>query len=730
MSSRLKSKKLLKLIAILTMSFLLGVSLFLIAIGKVWTEFDYKILDLFYRQAVKYGYGPKPSPQIVYITITDDSYNYFGKNILDREDMAKVNNSLAELGVEAVAYDVIFARPSYPDSDQVFSESIANLGSVYLPIGFEFSDKARPFRWEEGIAYERFRTDYLRKPIEKGLPKPFYAARALMQCDEFAEAAFNSGHISAYADPDGVYRHLLMLLKVDDHYFPTLSLSMFLDYVEVPFEEMIVEWGEQITIPTTKESFLEKDVIIPIDERGRAFIPFAQAWDKGFEKMEVHALLKFFEDEDLRGNLTEFFEGNFVLIGDVSIGISDLGQTPLESDVPLIILHASMLNGMLTSSFYSKWPFWQIVGLICLICILLGVSALPISSRFLYIAGVVIVAGLIGLTWIQFTRFHLFPIVTVGSSTLFMFFGLITGLEVAVTKDRAFIKNAFARYVPENVVEELLANPESLQLGGEERVATVLFSDLANFTTISEKMTPPDLVNLLNEYLTEMTDLVLAEGGIIDKYQGDAIMAEYGVPLPMPDHANRAVMTGLRMQERLLELRAIWAEKGLPEMRCRVGINTGSMIVGNMGSHQVFDFTVIGDSVNLASRLEGANKRYNSFLMISEFTHKSLTEGLFRTRVLDVIKVKGKSKAVKVFEVYGSSSDTIDSKDELYYQTYHEAFETYLSRDFSSALEKFQAALSLRPDDPASKEIITRMDELNPDELPADWDGSIALTAK
>jgi len=259
---------------------------------------------------------------------------------------------------------------------------------------------------------------------------------------------------------------------------------------------------------------------------------------------------------------------------------------------------------------------------------------------------------------------------------------------------------------------------------------TVLFSDLVGFTTISEKMEPHELVRLLNEYLTEMTDIVLAHGGIIDKYEGDAIMAEFGAPIPIPDHAQRAVKTGLQMQRRLGELCRIWAEKGLPELRCRIGINTGRMILGNMGSKQVFDYTVIGDAVNLASRLESANKRYDTFLMISEKTHGHLTSDRFRTRVLDVIKVKGKSKAVKVYEVYGDISEAIDEKDELYYGTYHEGFDAYLSRHFDVAREKFREALSLRQDDPASREMIERMGQLDPQGLPDDWDGSFPLTSK
>jgi adenylate cyclase len=321
-------------------------------------------------------------------------------------------------------------------------------------------------------------------------------------------------------------------------------------------------------------------------------------------------------------------------------------------------------------------------------------------------------------------------VVSVGASGLFVFFVLVTSLEVAVGRERSFIKGAFARYVPEKVVDTLLGTPEMLKLGGEERVMSVLFSDLAGFTTLSEKMTPAELVHLLNQYLTEMTDIVLDEGGIIDKYEGDAIMAEFGAPLPLQDHADRAVRAGLRMQRRLKELREIWKTQGLPELRCRVGINTGSMIVGNMGSNQVFDYTVIGDAVNLASRLEGANKRYNTHLMISESTLGYLTPGLFRVRVLDVIKVKGKTKAVKVFEVIGGNAEPVDPQDSAYFAAYETAFERYLSRDFDAAREKFHQALSLRPDDPASKDMLDRMDGLDPQQLPPDWDGSIALTSK
>ena len=730
MNLELKNKKLIKLISILTISSLSVILILLLIRASTWNMSDYKILDLVYRQAIKHGYGPKRSPKIVYLPITDNTYKYFEKNILDRADMAIVNDVLREMNIEALAYDVIFARPSNIQSDKRFESSIKRLNSVYLPIGLAFSDNRKSFKWEVGKAFERFESDFIHRPVEKGISNPYYAVSALMQTDDFSMAAINSGHISSLSDPDGVCRHAIMLLRVDDSYFPSLPLSMFLDYAEVRFEEIVINWGKEIIIPVTKKSNLDNDLIIPIDDRGRTFIPFSQVWEKDFPKMEAHKLLEYNKNETLKGNLRDFFEGKFVLIGDVSVGTSDLGQTPLERDVPLIVTHTAMLNALLTNTFYKETSFMHGIALIIILGLLLGFSALPKDSWPLYVAGVVVLGGLAGFTWIQFINFKLFPVATLSGSFLFIFFTLVIGIEIAVAKERSFIKNTFSRYVPKKVVNHLLENPELLKLGGEERFVTVLFSDIADFTAISENMSPPDLVNLLNEYLTEMTNIVLEEGGIIDKYQGDAIMAEFGVPIHVHNHADMAVRAGLRMQNRLKGMNQECKEKGLPILQCRIGINSGYMIIGNIGSNGIFDYTVIGDSVNLASRLEGANKRYNTFLMISESTFKNLTPGTFRTRILDVIKVKGKTKAVKVFEVYGETSQAVDENLELYYRAYHEAFEMYLSRSFTSARESFKKALSLRPGDPAAREMIARIDTIDPNELSAEWDGSISLNSK
>jgi adenylate cyclase len=730
MSSGLKSKNRLKLTASLCAGMLGIVFLLLLFRGTVWSQWDFKALDMFHRKAAASGRIPNPSSQIVYLLITDNTYKYFQKNFLDRKDLATINDIFSEFEPEAVAYDIIFARPSKPDADGIFADSIRRLETVYLPFGLDLSSENQPFRWEAGTAYDHLRNDYLKNPIEKGAAEPFHAVRALMQLDSLSEAAESSGHITVAADPDGVYRHMAMLVKIDDRYVPTLALAVLLKYAGVDFEDVTVHWGRELMIPAAEKGNLETDVHIPIDGQGRAYIPFARSWQQGFPKMEAHSLVSLHADKNLSGNLSDFFEGNFVFVGDVSAGASDIGHTPLESDAPLIMIHTALLNGMLTDTFYRKWSFEKTAAAIFLVGCLLFAAGIPKSSWILYLAGALILVGIFFTARYQFTRYQLFPPVTVAAAAMLIFWCEVIGIGISVYKERRFIRHAFSRYLPETVVNELVENPELLKLGGEEQTLTVLFSDLADFTSFSEKIPPSDLVHILNTYLTEMTDIVLAQGGIIDKYQGDAIMAEFGAPLFQPDHADRAVSAGLRMHRQLDALSAEWRKKNFPDLACRIGINTGPMVVGNMGSQQVFDYTVIGDAVNLASRLEGANKRYNTRLMISEFTFNAMTPGRFRTRLLDVIRVKGKSKAVKVFEVYGEMSEAVDPDRERYCQAFHKGFEAYLACDFISARKHLRLAASIFPDDPAAADVIRRMEGIDPHALPDSWDGSIALQTK
>ena len=697
-----------------------------------WNRWDYQILDHVYSKSINNQKNAKLSPKIKFISITDRTYQSFKKNTLDRNFLSQLNSALFDLQSGQTIYDIIFAYPSDPNSDLGFSKSIAELGNVYLPVSFSLSNEEKSFAWDEGSFFEYLKGFIRKRPHEAGQSTAPFATRALVSLDSFMQASLSSGHINMSSDLDGVFRHYPLIVRVGSSYFPSLALACFLDSMKVEFQDISINWGRTITIPANDKNDLNEDVIIPIDASGRVFIPYFNFAAEQAERIDASQFLEKYSDEFNRGELAnKYVEGRFVFIADVSQGIPDKGKTPIhEKEQPLVRAHAAVLNGLINNSFHEKFSSEGLSLLIVIVGLLLGVFACLRKNIYLYGAGGLLLAFIWKFTFYEFSEMKLFPITTFSGIILLNFSGLLFGVLFIANKDQRFVKNAFSKYVPAGVVDQILSNPEVLTLGGEERIMSVLFSDIAGFTSISEKMTPVELVGLLNEYLTAMTNIVLEEGGIIDKFEGDAVMAEFGAPIPTQDHADRAVLTGIKMQRRLKELRNNWLERDLPKIEARVGINTGSMVIGNMGSDQVFDYTVMGDAVNLASRLEGANKPYGTFLMISEFTLEHLTPDRFRLRLLDVIKVKGKSEAVKVYEVYGERSEKINPADLEYYKSYQQGFEAYQNKNFPEAKIKFSQSLSIRPTDLASQLLLDRIQAIEHQDLPDDWDGSIALTSK
>ncbi|HUH13859.1 MAG TPA: adenylate/guanylate cyclase domain-containing protein, partial [Longimicrobiales bacterium] len=302
-------------------------------------------------------------------------------------------------------------------------------------------------------------------------------------------------------------------------------------------------------------------------------------------------------------------------------------------------------------------------------------------------------------------------------------------LFMAEEREKARIRGMFQQYVAESVVDELMRRPELLALGGEERVLTVLFSDVVGFSTVAEGLTPTALVELLNEYLTCMSDVVLAHGGIVDKYQGDALMAEFGAPVPMADHALRACHAALGMKRELARLRVDWARRGTPLLEARIGINTGLMLLGNLGSRRIMDYTVMGDNVNLASRLEGANKAYGTEILVSEMTWREVSEQVVG-RELDRIRVKGKREAVGIWELVGLREEGIPPVTEALLRRFEEARVLYDARRFGDALAAFEALAADHPDDGPTRVYLGRCRTYLEQAPPAEWDGVFTMTTK
>jgi adenylate cyclase len=278
------------------------------------------------------------------------------------------------------------------------------------------------------------------------------------------------------------------------------------------------------------------------------------------------------------------------------------------------------------------------------------------------------------------------------------------------------------------VVDEIMRNPGAIRLGGERKELSVLFSDIAGFTSISEQMDPETLVELLNKYLSAMTDIILRHRGNVNKYLGDGIMAIFGAPRGDPNHASLACFAALDSQSELAKLREQWKADGQPEISARIGINSGWLVVGNMGSQARMEYTVMGDSVNLASRLEGANKFYDTLILLGPRTYELAARDI-EAREVDLMRVKGKKEPVVVFELLARKG-YLSAEQRRAIETYSEGLEAYKHRDFKTAAAQFEAVLALDPRDGPSRVYLERAKEYLVAPPPADWDGVYKLKSK
>jgi adenylate cyclase len=295
-------------------------------------------------------------------------------------------------------------------------------------------------------------------------------------------------------------------------------------------------------------------------------------------------------------------------------------------------------------------------------------------------------------------------------------------------KKRRVIRQLFSCYMSEVLVKELETNPQKARLGGDRRFITIFFSDLANFTTLSERFEPERIVRLLNEYFTEMSQAILESQGVIDKYQGDGIMAFWGAPIALEDHAARACRAALECQVRMEKINRSLSREGIPPLSMRIGLHSGDAVVGNMGSAQRFDYTIIGDNVNLASRLEGVNKQFGTKVIISETTYRHAGDGI-EARELDLIAVKGKEKPIRIYELLGEKGKLTEERKK-WMLSYEEALQRYWAKDFAGARRLFAQVLETNPEDHPAAVLLKRCEDLQESASAAGWDGVFRLKQK
>ncbi|MCX7628559.1 MAG: adenylate/guanylate cyclase domain-containing protein [Methylophilaceae bacterium] len=531
-----------------------------------------------------------------------------------------------------------------------------------------------------------------------------------------------AGHFDPVVDTDGISRRIPMVEEYQGALYEALSLAVTRIALGIPK----VEAGFVSGAPGEGYAGLEWLQVgerrIPVDERVTALIPF-RGRQGSFPYVSAADVLTGKADPKI-------LEDAIVLVGTTAPGLMDLRASPVQSVYPGVEMHANMIAGILDQNIKEQPAYMLGAEFVLLLgaglLLAFGMAILsPLGSTLL--TGMVLTA-VIMLNLLLWQQANLvMPIAsTLLLVVLLYLFNMSYGFFVE-SRGKRKLASMFGQYIPPELVEEMAKDPESFTLEGESRELTVLFSDVRGFTTISEGLDPKQLTLLMNEYLTPMTHVIHRYRGTIDKYMGDAIMAFWGAPLPDPDHPRHALLAALGMIDELKKLQGVFKAKGWPPIDIGIGINTGIMTVGNMGSEFRMAYTVMGDAVNLGSRLEGLTKQYGVHIIVSEFTRQKLPEFLFRE--LDRVRVKGKDAPVAIYEPIGLT-DQIDEATKHELALYHDALKLYRAQNWDLAEMQFLNLQKMHPERYLYSVYIERIAHFRAHAPGKDWDGVFTFKTK
>lgn len=432
-----------------------------------------------------------------------------------------------------------------------------------------------------------------------------------------------------------------------------------------------------------------------------------------------------------RARLSTVLGGAFCIVGQIGTSTTDIGVTPFENEYMNVGTHASVVNTILQGRFLEELPWWisLLVGALAAFLVALLIRAMqPVPTMIAGLGAVVLIIAA-GGAYFYFTGVYL-PLSTPALAVLLTFLSIAVMTFFRTAREKTFIRSAFSRYLSADVISQIVSDPARLKLGGDEKNLSAIFTDIRGFSTISEALEPPDLVQLLNFYLTEMSDIVLDLQGTIDKYEGDAIISFFGAPIEYKDHARRACLAAVQMKraEGKLNERFLREKISPSPLLTRIGINTGPMVVGNMGTQKKMDYTVMGNSVNLAARLEGVNKQYGTWILASASTFDEAGPG-FLSRKLDRVRVVGISNPVRLYEIVEETSAA--TRDQIRgLELFHEGLELFEQKDWRRATDAFHEVLKVLPEDGPSETFLKRCDEYKVKPPANNWDGVFLLSMK
>lgn len=720
-----------------------------------------RLLDLRFRLR-----GPRPGTgKVGILAIDEKSLQKFGRWPFARRHYAQIFDNLKKLGVEWVGLDLVWSEPertlvediapqlerlskldannwsqsaaelntinnaiAASPGDQSVHDAVAGYGKVVL--GYAFYGTRHE---AEQLGKEPFRgLDLMSDSAVQGVILPdkqelddypeIRAYGLIANIPIIAQASKSFAFFNNEISSDGIYRWAQLVRNLNGQLMPSLSLKMaasMLGREPVVFFDNFGITDVSLLNPADDTDILK----IPVDMagRGRALINHL-----GYSQSIKHFSLADIYDMTLSDEQKKQLKGMSLLLGPTAIGINDLRANPFTAAFDGVEQHATVIDNILSQKFMRRTEsiFRTELGVIAGIFLLFTPLMIFSSAVVSGLGMVIFIAAYyffdkyfwfgrgewvyIGMPMIQILALYV-------STTLYKY--------VTEEREKKKVKGAFSMYLSPDVISQVLDDPDALKLGGEKKELTVFFSDVRSFTTISESLSPEKLCELMNDYFTPMTAIILRSGGVLDKYIGDAVMAFWGAPIPVAGHAEVAAQSAIQMLFALDKLKADLKAKGFPTIDIGIGLNTGSMSVGNMGSNERFCYTVMGDAVNLGARLEGLTKEYGIKIMISEFTRAQLKRPDLFVRDLDDIRVKGKLEPVKVFELMRPDALPSEQAIKNLIAEFELGRAAYRQQDWPKAKRQFMNCLTIRPDDGPASLYLSRIEEQEQTPLIPNWDG-------
>jgi adenylate cyclase len=712
-------------------------------------------------------------PRIVIVGIDDKTLQTIGSYPLPRSQYALLVRQLKQAGARVVAFDVTFptaassealdalARlrkeigPSAPvglqnkvqqleqesDVDAQFAAALKDTGNVvlgHLFLGAERSKFTDPKLAEAyfNIVWAKAFPQILKVKSDN---RDFDLSRAWIQgggavaagveanLPKLAEAAASYGFFNITPDADGTIRRALFVIRYQDQdFFPSLALQALRQYENIPDQQIAAYISAE-----GMERIQFGDHELHPWQNGTALINYVGPY---------HSYPHYSMVDVLRGVVpADTFRDKIVFVGGTALGIGDLRNTPFEkqgSGYMGVEIHANILDNLLHSAeprrtFLIRGLGEEIVdiGFIVFFGVGLGLWFGRMRPLIATLTAMVVLGAFLWFVYFGFVHWGRWYSFVIPATTLVGSYASITSFRVIhEEREKRKIRKTFSQYLSPGVIGLIEKDPQKyIRPGGEVRDLTVMFSDIRDFTSLSEGLTPDDLVNLLNQYLTVMTDILFRNLGTLDKYIGDAIMAFWGSPYPQQDHAYSACCCALEMIAGLEELNRKWAEQGRRPIAIGIGLNTGPVNVGNMGSNKRLAWTVMGDNVNLASRLEGMTKQYRSQVIISESTYSQVAHQ-FVAREVDRIRVKGKKQPVLIYQLMAKDSERHAYAALL--TQFNDALNVYRSQNWREAAGKFGELMAVYPDDGPTQVLLQRCIEFMEEAPAPDWDGVYVMKSK